>query len=56
VIIFGIDNSVPNNSLDARPGRQRLDIPEGKEVILFFGKIQPVRGWKSALVKQISEP
>jgi len=44
VIPFGINNSVPNTQLNPTEARQRLDIPNEKRTILFFGNIAPYKG------------
>ena len=56
VIPFGINNSVPNTGLTPAQARERLNIPEGKKTILFFGRIQPRKGLEFAVeaFKQIS--
>lgn len=44
VIPFGINNAVPDTGLTGREARQRLNIPDDKKTILFFGNITPYKG------------
>lgn len=44
VIPFGINNSLPETSLNREQARQRLGLRNGEKAILFFGNIAPYKG------------
>lgn len=44
VIPFGINNTSPTTPLTGAQARERLDLPAGARVMLFFGQIAPYKG------------
>jgi glycosyltransferase involved in cell wall biosynthesis len=44
VVPFGINSTVPQTSLTSGQARERLGIPIGARVLLFFGNIAPYKG------------
>jgi D-inositol-3-phosphate glycosyltransferase len=44
VIPFGINNTVPNNSLSSAEAKRRLGVSSGDKIMLFFGNIAPYKG------------
>jgi D-inositol-3-phosphate glycosyltransferase len=44
VIPFGINDTIPKTELTAAGARQRLGLPAGERVLLFFGQIAPYKG------------
>jgi glycosyltransferase involved in cell wall biosynthesis len=44
VILFGINNTVPDTELTSAGARQSLGIRDGEKTLLFFGNIAPYKG------------
>jgi glycosyltransferase involved in cell wall biosynthesis len=44
VVPFGINNAVPNTSVNTGDAKKRLGLSESEKVILFFGNITPYKG------------
>lgn len=44
IIPFGINDTIPKTGLTAEAARQRLGLPAGERVLLFFGQIAPYKG------------
>ncbi|PLX31152.1 MAG: hypothetical protein C0600_06330 [Ignavibacteria bacterium] len=53
-LMFGID--IPEDSVDRSAARSRLDLPEQKRILLFFGVIRPEKGLQHILPKLESLP